>query len=667
MSGFDDLLALSDHFGILRSFHDFNGQERITSADTMRALLAANGVDASSDAAISDRLHHLRAEADHRWFPTEVIVEAFQKNEMDFGLAAAWEVTRWGKETPVAEGQAGDFITLPALEPDVYNLRIAVAGRVEYTRVLATPPRLPQVQDRCANPRLWGISAALYGLQSDRSAGVGDFADLGALTQIAGTAGAGFVGINPVHNMGFADTVSISPYSPSHRGFYSSDHIALDAIPGLENSGAAAAVLDRFSGAFAKIKTRHLIDYTAQKPAHSACLEQLYGVFQTEANSEARAALRSYEAEIGAPLQGFARFEALSEIHGADWHRWPSDALERTAASGRDAFHVWLQWVADCQLAKAQKTAQAAGMPLGLYLDVSVGSRRNGAESWCERETIAQGISVGAPPDQLGPDGQNWNLAAYSPVKLQAAGYAPLRQILVQTMRHAGMIRIDHVLGLNRSYWIPDDGSAAAYIRQPFEALVALIKIEAWRSNTIVIGEDLGLVPDGFRDTMHRHGFYGYGVLQYEKDHDGGFRDPAQGPTQILSCFATHDTPTIRGFASARDVDWWEKLGSLSAEQAAHLREMRLWNVAALQRMSPSELSDFTSAVHQLLARASAELVCLQLDDIMGETEAQNLPGTIDEHPNWRRRYDQRLEALAKDSRLIDLAKVMAQFARVTQ
>ena len=665
MNGSNDLVALADYFGILRSFHDFDGNERLTSVDTMRALLAANGVDVSSDDAITQTLQRLRTEAEERWFPEEVIVAAFEQNAMDFGLAAAWEVTRWGCEALLAAGQAGDFITLPALDPDVYNLRIAVAGRVENTRVLATPKHLPRLNERLDNPRLWGVTAALYGLQSKRSGGVGDYADLATFVQTMGAVGAAFVGINPVHEIGFTDQISISPYSPSHRGHYNSNHIALDAIPGLENSEKATAVQAHYEDTFASIRAENLIDYAAQRHTHRACLEQLYAVFMSEAVPELHVARHAFEVENGESLQTFARFEALSEIFGADWREWPEDIVVNESVSKREAFHIWLQWVCDRQLAEAQETTKTAGMPLGLYLDLSVGARRGGAESWCEREAVATGVSVGAPPDQLGPDGQNWNLAAFSPNKLQATGYAPLRRVLAQTMRHAGVIRIDHVLGLNRSFWIPDDGSPGAYIQQPFEALVAIVKIEAWQNNTIVIGEDLGLVPDGFRDAMRWHGFYGYGVLQYEKEADGQFRDPASGPTQILSCFATHDTPTICGFGNARDIDWWEKLGSIDASRAMQLRALRAADVVALKRRSDQD-SDLTRIVHTLLARSSAELVSVQFDDLVEEIEAQNLPGTIDEHPNWRRRYKLTLENLDNDTRLRYIAQIMIQAGRAS-
>jgi 4-alpha-glucanotransferase len=322
---------------------------------------------------------------------------------------------------------------------------------------------------------------------------------------------------------------------------------------------------------------------------------------------------------------------------------------------------MWLQWVADTQLTNAQSRSKAAGMALGLYLDLAVGSRRDGAESRCEQAAVAQGVSIGAPPDQLSPEGQNWNLTAFAPRKLKSLRYRPLRRIIAQVIRHAGVIRIDHVLGLNRSYWIPDDGSPGGYIRQPFESLLAIIKIEAERFNCAVVGEDLGLVPDGFRDTMRENGFYGYSVLQYEKDAHGKFRNLDDIPHQVLSCFATHDTPTIKGYETGRDIEWWEKLNWVDAQMADQMRHDRATEVDEYRGKA-----DFQTCVHIQLAQSKAALVAVQLDDVLGVVDAQNLPGTINQHPNWRRKYDVHLGNLGTDGRLGATASIMNDADRNT-
>ena len=648
MSVDQDLADLADLCGILPRFWGLSGGERVTSPETQRALLAANGIDVSSDAAISASLHHLRHQINDRWFPEEIIVTAGETAPQNFGLGALWHLTQDASEDIVAQGDPADHITLPPLPSGVYVLTATASGRTEVITVLAAPRQLPSIQSLTGHSKFWGMNLALYGLRSDRNTGIGDFEDLAQIAEIAGNQGASFVGTNPLHAMGYADLTAISPYSPSHRGFLNTSYIALDRIPGL----STAPDLTMFD----PIRASDTVDYGSHKKAHAAALEAAFKDFNSTATDAAKSALKTFTTEGGSDLADFARFEAFSEIHGPDWRAW-SETTE-TPPKPRIAFHIWLQWIATTQLADAQARAKTAGMPLGLYLDLAVGARRDGAESWCAQGAIAQGVSVGAPPDHLSPEGQNWDLAAFSPRKLKAQRYAPLRRIIASTMRHAGVIRIDHVLGLNRSFWHPDDGSPGAYISQPFESLLAIIKIEAERHKCAVIGEDLGLVPDGFRDTMQSHGFYGYSVLQYEKDDTGAFRDPKSLPSQVLSCFATHDTPTIAGFEAGRDIDWWEKLNWVDAPTAQAMHDARAQDVAALSQ------GNFLSSAHGHLATSSADMVTVQLDDVLGVVEAQNLPGTIDQHPNWRRKYDVSLQDLAQNPSLVATAELMYDAGR---
>ncbi|MEL6452181.1 MAG: 4-alpha-glucanotransferase [Pseudomonadota bacterium] len=649
MSAEDDLRALADLCGVLPAYYDLNGGLHVAGPDTLRAMVAASGIDVSNDAAVAEALGALRHQIHDRWFPEEVIVEAGQGAPLQFGLGAVWHLHSDDADRVVAEGAPADYITLPPLAAGVYQMTASASGRTEHVTVIAAPRRLPDVGSVTGRDRHWGVNCALYGLRGDRGLGLGDYADLGHMAEIAGRRGASFVGINPIHTMGHSNVAAISPYSPSHRGFLNTTHIALDAIPGLEGAVDATP--------FAEVARAETVQYQAHKRAHNAALDTLFTRFQTEGAAEAVAAFDRYADTSDAALATFARFEALSEGLGDDWRAWPGEVPD--PPQDRVRFHIWLQWVAEAQLAAAQDRARRAGMPLGLYLDLAVGPRRDGAEAWCERDAIAQGVSIGAPPDHLGPEGQNWDLAAFAPRKLRAQRYAPLRRILAQTMRHAGIIRIDHVLGLNRSFWVPDDGSPGAYMRQPFEALLAIIKIEAARHNCIVIGEDLGLVPDGFRETMHDAGFYGYSVLQYERGADDHLRDPSYGPAQVLSCFATHDTPTVAGFATARDVAWWERLGWIDADAAADLRARRAGDVAAW-----GDADGFAAQVTQRLAHAGAALVTVQLDDVLGLEEAQNLPGTVDEHPNWRRKYAPTLDTLEHHAPLHATAATMAAAGR---
>ncbi|MGH1464084.1 MAG: 4-alpha-glucanotransferase [Cognatishimia sp.] len=648
MTAHNELAALAELCGIMPDYHDAHGALRVTSPETQRALLAANGIDVTSDDAIRQSLTDMRHTIDDRWFPDEIILQSHQESPQNFGLGATWQLRLDGHDAIYAQGDPSDHITLPPLPSGVYELTASASGRTEITTVLVAPARLPSIQSLTQAERLWGINFALYGMRSKRNAGLGDFADLANFAESSAKHGAAFLGINPLHNMGFYDQIAISPYSPSHRGFLNTSYIALDAIPGVP-----AFDDSEFEG----LRHSKTVDYASHKAVHSQYLSKAFEMFLANAPQDMKSEFTNFKEQSGQYLLDFAQFEAISARYGPDWREWPAETGKLDPQQLE--FHMWLQWVAETQLSKAQACARAAGMPLGLYLDLAVGPRRDGAESRCECDVIASGVSIGAPPDHLNPGGQNWQLAAFSPRKLKAQRYAALRRILAQTMRHAGVIRIDHVLGLNRSFWIPDDGSPGAYIRQPFEALVAIIKIEAERHNCAVIGEDLGLVPEGFRETMQHHGFYGYSVLQYEKNDHGGFRDPRHGPTQVLSCFATHDTPTVRGFQNARDIDWWQDLDWIDQETAQTMRAQRSGEVASL---GPTE--DFVSTVHGLLANSNAGLVAIQLDDILAEVETQNLPGTIREHPNWCRKYSLMLEKTKKDVRMTEIANLMRAAGR---
>ncbi|MCK8463381.1 4-alpha-glucanotransferase [Aliiroseovarius sp. S1339] len=657
------LVTLAKRCRILSQYKDMQGRVHVTSPDTQRALLNSIGVEADSDATVQKSLTKLNAQAKQRQFPEEVIVESGNAFQLAFGEGAAWTLRADDDMADVANGIAGGDISLPPLASGVYELTTRVGDQTEVVRILAAPRRLASVQSLTGVERLWGINLALYSLRSTRNSGLGDYEDLAGMATLAGNIGAGFVGVNPTHNMGFADS-SISPYSPSHRGFLNTTHIALDAIPGLEGSRRAHQILAKEASQFALLRASEEVSYQPHKALHCRLMDALFAVFLDEAKDPAPTQLQAFIQDAGPELQRFAEFEALSEVYGSDWRDWP-DVRQVEPDPERMQFHMWMQWVADHQLQDTQRRAKAAGLSLGLYLDLAVGPRRSGAESWCERASIAQDVSIGAPPDHLSPEGQNWDLSAFAPSKLQRANYRPFRRILAQTMRHAGVVRIDHVLGLNRSFLIPDNGCPGGYIRQPLESLIAIIKIEAERNNGAVIGEDLGLVPPNFRATMRNHGFYGYSVLQYEKTKTGRFRNPAKGRAQVLSCFATHDTPTVKGYETGCDIKWWQRLGWIDEHQAKSAQRDRTKDFAALTRIA-DRATDFHSSVHAILARSPASLISIQLDDILGVAEAQNLPGTIDEHPNWRRKYPVRLEDLSKFKGLRQLSDMMTH-ARPTR
>jgi 4-alpha-glucanotransferase len=541
---------------------------------------------------------------------------------------------------------------------------------------------------RCHGPaprsRLWGLTGQLYGLRSLRNWGMGDFTDLADLTERSAALGASAAGVNPLHALFPADANHVSPYSPSSRLFLNVFYLDPEAVPDLAESSEARALLGDggFQRELANARAAELVDYQTVWRLKLAVLELLFVSFQRRhlaASTERALAFRAFHMEMGQALEQHALFEALHEhalaTGGAwSWQDWPA-ALQRpdtpeVAAFAREHrarvdFFTYLQWLADQQLAAVQRRARAAGMPIGLYQDIAVGVSPASAMAWANPGVTLSGVSAGAPPDWFNLHGQNWGLAPLSPVGLREDAYAVFRATLRHNMRHAGAVRLDHVMGLQRLFWIPAGASPAdgAYVRYPFADLARIIALESERHRCVVIGEDLGTVPRGFRPAMRRAGMMSCRVLYFERAQDGAFAPPEAYPRQALVSVSTHDLPTLRGFWTARDVRWRELLGRFP-DQAALLNARaerardRVLLLHALHGVGllpagidperpPDDLSDeLAVAVHRYLAATPGDLVMVQLEDAFGEEEQPNLPGTV-EHANWRRRLGRSLEELA--------------------
>jgi len=660
----DELLRLlATRLGVAHEYSDFSNTTVATSVDTLRALIRANGVQTDNDAMLREALEALKHENKTSFLQQHYIIQSGSPLCLQLGENTQWQLHLAETDTLVAESRQQNSITTPRLESGVYELRATVGNVTESALLLVAPDSAPQILDVCGVERIWGVNAALYGLHSPRNPGPGDYEDLATLATIAGEQGATFLGINPVHALGYAAHHVISPYSPSHRGMLDTTAIALDRIPGLPDEVSEFIRRPVMEGLEPHRQDR-LVEYGLHRRLHGQALENLYHAFRRVGEQGQQLRFQHWLSRQDHAFNAFVHFEALSECFGDDWRSWSPEYQQPESPGSRDAlagrqdrcvYHAWLQWVAGLQLSAASEVARGAGMSLGLYLDFAVGSRRGGAESWCEHNATATSVSLGAPPDHLAPAGQNWNLAAWSPHKLRAHRYLPYQRMLRAVMQHAGVLRIDHVLGLQRSFWIPDDGCPGTYVEQPLEVLLALIKIEAERSNTVVIGEDLGLVPPGFRETIRGHGLYGYRVLQYEKSRQGKFKSPGDYHPRVLACFGTHDTATISGFERGEDISAWSALGWIDDAKAGKLRQQRRREVRGLfalaaDRSSPVDTASVDTAsdnapggslidvAHTLLAGSPAALVAVQLDDVLGVVAAQNIPGTIDEYPNWRRR-----------------------------
>ena len=475
--------------------------------------------------------------------------------------------------------------------------------------------------------------------------------------------------------------------------------IALDRVPELSQSDRARRLLES-TGRLDGLRASDLVDYPAVAAFKREVLDALFETFLAlPQTSPRRAAFEQFRQAGGEALERHARFETIAEAFArsdpgkADWRRWPmafrspeSAEIEAFAAEHTDrvTFYAWLQWLAASQLAQAQEQATGAGAALGLYLDLAVGAAPDGAEAWSDQEALVADVRIGAPPDDFNPSGQNWGLLPLSPTTLQARAYRPFIQLLRRNMRHAGALRIDHVLGLARSFWQPADESVpGAYIRYPMEDLLGIVALESRRQECVVIGEDLGTVPKELRSALDRRGLLGCRLLYFEREKDGAFKPAAAYPKASIASTGTHDLPTLRGFWEGRDIQVRKDLGMIAApdqagsEQAARratrralltlLAEEGLLPEHVVPEDPPGTLSwPLVLALHAFLGRTPAALRALQLEDAVGAREQANLPGTIDAYPNWRRKVGPDLQRLALDDRLALLLRTMSRQAQST-
>ena len=640
----DFLAQLCTHVGVHAQYRGFDGQTIHVSRETQEAVLAAMGLDAGSEPKAQALLQQMRDEEAARPLPLEAIVDAGSAANLTLAHPAKWSLEAECSGEILAQGSADKVLSLPALPMGIHTLHLSVAARDFTTWVLARPKQAVQLKDHIEEPRIWGGLSALYGLTDGAKTPIGSYGALGDYAAAIAAHGADFLGINPVHAMGQVrpDDV-ISPYSPSHRAFLNTWHCAGNG----SLSGDPA----------------ELVDYTSALTANASDLSGQFAAFiALPDNAPEKRAFNEFAVHAGASLDQFALFEALASTHGADWRDWPEAYRDHDTAAlasyalkyaSEIALTKWAQWQAEVQLAQAQTKAQDAGMRLGLYLDLAVGPRLGGAETWDKETSLVTGATLGAPPDPLGPLGQSWGLAPLSPLKCRANGYAGFTRLLRSIMRHAGMIRIDHVLGLMRSFWIPDGRTEGTYVSYPLDALLAVVAIESVRNNTIVVGEDLGLVPEGLREKLAASGIYGLDVLQYMRTPTGGFVDTQKTRALAICGFATHDTPTITGFFTAEDAYVRYGFNGIDADTLEQTRADRTRAKEALGAGNP------VKEIHRRLAQANASMVAIQLDDIAEQTSQQNLPGTVDTYPNWHLKSPFTLDDIRTSDAFMDLSKVM--------
>jgi 4-alpha-glucanotransferase len=717
------LLRLCRRHGIAEDYYDIWGNRRVVPDHGLRALLRAMDVEAGDRAQL---LASLQADE----FAREAAgganllppVAVFWENTGEDGgsgaaprilsLAAAardvtlrWQLTEEGGAQ--REGVVGDFhIALPADLPAGYHrldLRVDLRGEgarlLSSTLVVVAPRRCylpPLLQE---GRRVWGPAVQLYALRSERNWGMGDFTDLAELVRRCARAGAALVGLNPLHALYPHSPEHASPYAPSSRRFLDVLYLDVEAVPDFADCGEArAAVIDPpFQARLRALRHADLVDYAGVAGVKMPILEMLYAHFRrrhlaADTASERAQQFRAFQAAGGRALRLHALFEALQEHFFArdaqawGWPQWPyavrdpeSPAVAEFAAGHveRIEYYEYLQWQAERQLAEAGACALEGRLAVGLYEDLAVSVDQGGADSWSDQDLYAQSASAGCPPDDFNLHGQDWGLPPMLPERLRARAYGPFIAVLRANMRHAGALRIDHVMGLFRLFWVPrgDLPDAGAYVAYPFEHLLAIVTLESQRNRCMVIGEDLGTVPDEVRHAMDRSGMLSYRVLYFSHRHDGEFRAPQEFPRQALVTSSTHDLATLAGFWEGRDLELRQTLGLFPSE-AMRLQQIEQRKhdcvklLAALQRegLLPAALGpeprwpvpmspQLFLAVQEYLARTPARVLSVQLEDIFGCRDQVNLPGTVDQYPNWRRKLPVPMEQWDRDGRFDDLAR----------
>jgi 4-alpha-glucanotransferase len=533
---------------------------------------------------------------------------------------------------------------------------------------LGEPPDTPGTADVSEAPvveeqvvpgpedRSWGFAVQLYSLRSRQSWGYGDLGDLADLAAwSASDLGAGFILINPLHAGEPLPPLSQSPYLPMSRRFTSPLYLRVEDIPEYAKLTAGDRVrIDSLAAPLrARNATSELLDRDEVWRAKRTALQIIYRQPMT---AQRRAEFDAYRRREGRPLEDWSLWCALAEIHGPDWRAWPEPlrtvssaevAAERARLSGQALFHAWLQWLADSQLAAAQDAARVAGMGIGIIRDLAVGCHPGGADAWAWQDVMVSGVSVGAPPDEFNQRGQDWNQPPWHPLRLAGEEYEPLADLMHSALQHAGGLRVDHVMGLFRLWWVPAGMSPdqGTYVRYDHQAMVGVLAGQAIAAGALAIGEDLGTVDPWIREYLADRGVLGTAMLWFERDPDGAPLPPGKWRRNCLAMVGTHDVPPIAAFVTGEQVELRSRLGLLTRSYREESDEsdavVRAWQevleaeglLPAGGRPTPAE---FTVACYAFLARTPALLIGVSLADAVGDRRPQNIPGTTDEYPNWR-------------------------------
>ncbi|MBL8269966.1 4-alpha-glucanotransferase [Steroidobacter sp.] len=712
---------LAQLYGIADSYLDYRARPKEVSLESQVAILAALGVAAADDTAAGDAIHEYETRRWTGFVPPVVVVGEGQPISVPIAvpveLAAKkvdWNVTlengepRSGsaplsKLKPIEQGEVDQrsyrrlAVSLPNLPLGYHTATFALDTGLQGTlRVVITPTQFFDAPAIAAGKRLWGIAVQLYSLRADDNWGVGDFRDLSNLIRLSAPLGCGIIGLNPLHALMPANPAHISPYSPSNRQFLNVLYISVEDVPDFaECEPARKRVAEpKFQANLKTLRATRNVDYVPVAAAKFEILSLLYANFRTRhlAQKTPRgAAFRQFQEILGEPLRLHAIYDALDghlRLQGPQYWGWPSwpeeyrdptsSAVERFARERAEdvEYFQYLQWLAAEQLSAAQSVARDKGMAIGIYGDVAVGANPAGSETWSNRHLYLQGASVGAPPDALALKGQDWGIPPQDPNELRSQQYQPFVGLVRNMMRYVAALRFDHVMTLYRLWWVPrgllsKDGT---YVHYPLADLIAILALESQRNHCIVIGEDLGTVPEAMTEAMEQYHTYHYKVLMFEQHPDGAFKRPDEYVKHAMAVVTTHDLPTLRGWWDGSDVTLRAKLDLYPTDelrQQAHDARVRdrvgllralvaagLWHWREGEPL-PTYSAALSRAVHAFIGLSSSNIALVQIEDLIGMSDPVNVPGTDTEHANWQRKVTASLTDIFSSAETKDILAAM--------
>ncbi|WP_027710698.1 4-alpha-glucanotransferase [Dickeya chrysanthemi] len=665
--------SVPHQMGIADTYKDAYGNERAIDNETHQALLQLLEVTEPSTAPL----------------PSVCVLRQEQQNRLPLRHAGDYVWTLTYEKGGIIEGRVTGqaVLALPDNLPLGYHQLMLMQGEQQWPcRVIVAPARCYEPEPLTQGKRWWGVMVQLYTLRSSDNWGVGDFGDLKTLVEQVARRGGAFVGLNPLHALYPAQPEAASPYSPSSRNWLNIVYIDVNQVDDFHQSDAARAwwKQDDIQQQLTAARANRWVDYTAVTRLKLAALRLAFSHFTNRnALDPRKTAFQQFLKTHDESLLQQATYDALQAwMHQqgkptADWRQWPqeyhaarSDATLAFRQEHADdvQFYCWLQWLAHEQLAACFSHSKQLGMPIGLYRDLAVGVAQGGVDTWGDQQLYCMSVTIGAPPDPLGPGGQNWNLTPVHPTLLRQRGYQPFIDLLRSNMAHSGALRIDHVMGLLRLWWIlnGNDATHGAYVFYPVDDLLGILALESHRHRCLVIGEDLGTVPEEIVNKLLDNSVYSYKVLFFEKDQQDRFRTPDEYPPRSMATITTHDLATLRGYWQGVDLTLGKDLGlypDAAALQRQHearecakqglldalheqaLLPQRVGRNASLTTMS----AQLNRGVQRYLADSASALLGLQLEDWLDMSTPVNVPGTDQEYPNWRRKLSRPLDSIFTD------------------